>query len=329
MHSGEKRHAEVPEKKSLAFLQAVRWLPGEPLTQLWGGETGLSYPSHGFPESLPGHHLQENTSASGSQNEGGAGPDITGINEMTSENDAIVPGKKQQLFWNEWNTRNREVERGEVSRRQAEIIIEWLRNIGRRDLKILEVGCGTGWFCPALSDFGDVTATDISDTVLERASRRWPSVRFVAGDFMTLPFEPESFDIIVTLEVLSHVADQPAFVQKLASLLKPGGSLLLATQNRPVLETRCIVPPAAEGQIRKWVDRHELRALIAPHFFISSLVSVTPTSNRFPWRLLTASKTNAVLSPLFGSRLRDWLEARDWGWTLMLRGHKNGVQKNL
>ncbi|MGQ0532904.1 MAG: methyltransferase domain-containing protein, partial [Caulobacteraceae bacterium] len=51
-----------------------------------------------------------------------------------------------------------------------------------------------------------------SDRVLAEAAARIRDVRFIAGDFMTLDFGGKQFDVIVTLEVLSHLADQQAFV---------------------------------------------------------------------------------------------------------------------
>ena len=83
-------------------------------------------------------------------------------------------------------------------------------------MDIIDVGFGAGWFCPQLTHFGRVTGTDLSDEVLARAKRRVPDVNFVPGDFMDLDFGANSFDVIVALEVLSHVADQRAFIRKLA-----------------------------------------------------------------------------------------------------------------
>jgi 2-polyprenyl-3-methyl-5-hydroxy-6-metoxy-1,4-benzoquinol methylase len=123
-----------------------------------------------------------------------------------------TPVSLQQNFWNHWNASTRELHRDEVSLRQAEVVCGWLAETRRTDLRILEVGCGAGWFCGPLSAYGKVTATDLSDEVLARARKRLPDVEFVPGDFMQLDFDSKGFDVIVTLEVLSHVEDQPAFV---------------------------------------------------------------------------------------------------------------------
>lgn len=228
----------------------------------------------------------------------------------------------QRTFWNRWNADNREDGVSEISRRQAEVICGWLDTETGRPLDILEVGCGTGWFCPHLAQFGRVIGTDLSDEVLQRAQNRWPGVGFIAGDFATLPFEDASFDVIVSLEVLSHVADHKAFIARIARLLRPGGLLLLATQNKPVLSTHCSIPPPAAGQLRNWVDRQQLGELLKPHFNVESLISVTPIAHKGFRRVLTGGRLNTVLTPLVGRAWRNFMEQRDWGWTLMAKARK-------
>lgn len=243
-------------------------------------------------------------------------------NQAEARRTAAPSVAEQQSFWNGWNGGVWKGGRGEISRRQAEIVLEWLNASGRCDNRILEVGCGAGWLCPQLAGFGEVVGTDLSDDVLQRAQERWPHVLFVAGDFMSLSFEANSFDVVVTLEVLSHVSDQDGFMRRIAELLKPDGLMMLATQNKPVLRDHCIVAPLGPGQLRHWVDRSELAALAEPYFVIEELFSVTPSAHRGIRQLLTSQKVNALLSPIFGHRLRNALEARDWGWTLMLKARK-------
>jgi 2-polyprenyl-3-methyl-5-hydroxy-6-metoxy-1,4-benzoquinol methylase len=233
-----------------------------------------------------------------------------------------APIALQQDFWNRWNAEARETEIQDVSRRQAEVILVWLEQTGRRDLKILEVGCGAGWFCPLMATYGKVTGTDLSDEVLARARKRFPAVTYVAGDFMSLDFGSETFDVVVNLEVLSHVADQEAFVGKMSSHLRPGGILMMATQNRFVLQNFNRIPPPSPGQLRKWVDRHELRRLLRPHFDIQEIFSVTPKANRGFMRAVNSTKLNYAVRAVFGDRVERLKEAMGLGWTLMALGRK-------
>ena len=236
----------------------------------------------------------------------------------------LSPIAAQQDFWNGWNSAHREDQIGEVESDQREVVLGWLRALSRQDLELIEVGCGAAWLCESLTEFGRLTATDLSDEVLSRAQRRLPAVAFVAGDFMALPFEREHFDVVVSLEVLSHVADQPAFIAKLASLLRPGGHLMLATQNRPVLQRWNEIPPPAPGQLRRWVDRHELRALLEPHFQVRELFSITPRSNRGLMRLVHSRTLNRPIRAVLGRRIDRLKERLGLGWTLMTLARKRG-----
>jgi 2-polyprenyl-3-methyl-5-hydroxy-6-metoxy-1,4-benzoquinol methylase len=251
------------------------------------------------------------------------------------------PISLQQTFWNGWNASHREQAIDVVSARQAEVVCGWLDRLRRPDLDLIEVGCGAGWLCPQLMKFGRLTATDLSDEVLARAQHRLPEVTFVPGDFMNLDFGSAAFDVVVALEVLSQVADQPAFVRKLASHLRPGGHLMMATQNRFVLQHLNRIPPPAPGQLRRWVDKRELRALLAPEFEVEELFSVTPRLAR----RTTARIKDALVGPGragvggrtepegrsghqagLGARALRWgvaqMEAMGLGWTLMALARK-------
>ena len=148
---------------------------------------------------------------------------------------------------------------------------------------------------------------------------------------MSLDFPMEAYDVVVTLEVLSHVADQAAFIGKLASLLRPGGHLMLATQNRPQLERNDVLPPKP-GQIRQWVDRHELAKLLGAEFEIERLFSITPRCNRGILRILNSHKLNLVLASLGLAAVSRWLtsiQEEAWlGWTLMCLAKKRSTGRN-
>ena len=233
-----------------------------------------------------------------------------------------APLDLQTSFWNRWNADYREHEMSQVSVRQAEVVTGWLERLGRTDLDILDVGCGSGWFAPGLGRYGAVTATALSDDVLRRAALRWPAVKFVAGDFMALDLGASAFDVIVSLEVLSHVFDQKGFIRKLASHLRPGGYLMLATQNRHVLEKYNAVPPPAPGQLRRWVYKQELADLLAPEFEPLELFTVSPIARVGIMRWVNSRKVNAPIRALFGNSVERIKERAGLGWTLMSLSRK-------
>ena len=243
---------------------------------------------------------------------------------MSADRPDQAPIALQQSFWDNWNTQHREAGVGEVSNDQKRVVLHWLTGIGRTDLDILDVGCGAGWLDPSLKQFGVVTATDLSADVLARTRARIPQVNYVAGDFMELPFEPSSFDVAVSLEVLAHVADQRAFIAKIHSLLRPGGWLMLATQNRPVLERHNMnsIQPAAPGQLRRWTDAAELRALVEPQFEVAELFTKTPRASQGPLKLVNARPVRQAVRALVGESFERMKERMGLGWTLMCLARK-------
>jgi 2-polyprenyl-3-methyl-5-hydroxy-6-metoxy-1,4-benzoquinol methylase len=217
--------------------------------------------------------------------------------QLNDGNPAVVPTLADQArYWDEWNAAAREDRTlNAASLRQAQAVEDLVAELGRNDLSIIDVGCGTGWLCERLSRHGTVVGTDMVETVLHRARHRWPHVRFICGNIFDLDLPAGGFDVVVSLEVLSHVEDQPSFMSRLASLLKPGGRLVLATQNRPIYERWRSVAAAHPAQLRRWVNAKELRALMAPHFRDVGLASLCPVGDGGFLRIVNSPKLNGAL----------------------------------
>jgi SAM-dependent methyltransferase len=104
---------------------------------------------------------------------------------------------------------------------------------GRSRGKVLDAGCGEGYGAALLAQNGaTVTATDLDPTVVEHAAVRYPGVRFEVADLTTLPYPDETFDAVVSLQVIEHLPSPRAFVTECARVLVPGGVLILSTPNR-------------------------------------------------------------------------------------------------
>jgi len=239
------------------------------------------------------------------------------------------PASREAAYWDRWNAENREHGQSEVSHRQAYLVRRWLDRIGRRDLRILEVGCGAGWFVDQLVAYGTVTGVDITPSVLDRARERVPQATFLTGDVLDIDLPLASFDVVVGLELLSHVEDHQAFVARLHDLLVDGGHLMLATQNRPVLQDHCEIAPPHEDQRRRWFSREELTDLTAPHFTVVRLHSATPLAHRGYRRRPASPRIRRGLEKYLGpgwARAWAWpMEWAGWGFTLMFHGRKRAA----
>ena len=101
-------------------------------------------------------------------------------------------------------------------------------NAGNHSL--LEVGCGNGKLLERMQNFGwQVTGTDFDDHAVAAARTRNLDVR--AGPLAAQQFAQGSFDAIVLKHVIEHVPEPVAELTLCASLLKPGGKLVLLTPN--------------------------------------------------------------------------------------------------
>lgn len=103
---------------------------------------------------------------------------------------------------------------------------------GRR---ALDMGCGAGLLAEPLARLGAaVTGVDAAPENVA-AARAHAAQAGLAIDYRTGGVETlgdESFDLIVSMEVIEHVAAPEAFVRGLADRLAPGGLLVLSTPNR-------------------------------------------------------------------------------------------------
>jgi 2-polyprenyl-6-hydroxyphenyl methylase / 3-demethylubiquinone-9 3-methyltransferase len=105
-------------------------------------------------------------------------------------------------------------------------------------LRLLDVGCGGGLLAEPMKRLGfDVTAIDASEknikTALTHAAQMDLTIDYRAMTAEQLALEDkDGFDVVLNMEVIEHVEDPRAFVATTASLVRPGGMMIIATLNR-------------------------------------------------------------------------------------------------
>lgn len=99
--------------------------------------------------------------------------------------------------------------------------------------RVLEVGAGAGRFTSRLVDKGaQVTAIDISLPMLGRLRKALATGCSLAqADACFLPFAADRFDLCLSVNVFSHVADCSRMLREIARGLKPGGCLVVNFPN--------------------------------------------------------------------------------------------------
>ena len=97
---------------------------------------------------------------------------------------------------------------------------------GRRNLDIIDCGCGTGYNLQhLLAPYGRTFGFDFNPDAMRRArSARRPLVR---ADIQRIPFTSNTFDLATSFDVVQSVPDDRAAVSEMARVLKPGGSVVL------------------------------------------------------------------------------------------------------
>jgi 2-polyprenyl-6-hydroxyphenyl methylase/3-demethylubiquinone-9 3-methyltransferase len=138
-----------------------------------------------------------------------------------------------------------------------------------KGLTILDVGCGGGLLCEPLSRLGaTVTGIDAAEenvaVAAVHAEESGLEIDYRCISAEALQQEGASFDAVVSMEVVEHVADVEGFLAACAGLVAPGGALALATLNRtPKSFALAIV--GAEYLLR-WLPRgtHDWRKFLKP-----------------------------------------------------------------
>lgn len=99
--------------------------------------------------------------------------------------------------------------------------------------RVLDIGCGTGRIIQMLRDAGaKIVALDISEEMIKAVGQKFPSVECVVGDSDEMPFEDESFDLVLGLFWIVHLGDLRASFDEVYRVLKKGGRFILSNINQ-------------------------------------------------------------------------------------------------
>jgi len=182
-------------------------------------------------------------------------------------------------------------------------------------LSLIDIGCGGGLIAEPMSRMGfDVTAIDASSenigTARAHAEPQGLDIAYRAATVEQMEAEMLAggagpFDVVLTMEVIEHVADPEAFIRACSRLVAPGGIMIVATLNR-TLKALALGKFAAEYVLR-WVPAgtHDWRQFLKPEE-IRLMLSAEPLAVTGPFGL--------VIDPLTGR----WSESDDVGINYMM-----------
>lgn len=106
---------------------------------------------------------------------------------------------------------------------------------GIQGKKIIDLGCGYGWFCRWALDQGaeSVLGLDVSEKMLTRAREmtQSPKIAYQREDLETLRLPAETFDLAYSSLALHYLLDINGLFSTLYSALKPGGMLVFSAEH--------------------------------------------------------------------------------------------------
>jgi len=151
---------------------------------------------------------------------------------------------------------------GPTFRYKVQVLKRILRPM--RDLRILDLGCGDGYFSELLAASGNrMFAADVSPLAAQQTRERCGAgVNVAVTDAHLLPFECESMDAVLCLDVIEHCRDDDLAISELSRVLVPGGTAVIAVPANPRLYSSL---DRASGHFRRYTYE-SMAVLVDPYF---------------------------------------------------------------
>jgi 2-polyprenyl-6-hydroxyphenyl methylase / 3-demethylubiquinone-9 3-methyltransferase len=137
-------------------------------------------------------------------------------------------------------------------------------------LRMLDIGCGAGVLSEPLARLGaSVVGADPSESNIaaakHHAAQSGLAIDYRATTAEALEASGESFDVVLAMEVVEHVADVGLFIDIAAEMVKPGGLMFVATLNRTI-KSFALAIVGAEYVLR-WLPRgtHQWDKFVTPN----------------------------------------------------------------
>lgn len=129
---------------------------------------------------------------------------------------------------------SRDVTDNFVFQRSKLAYVEAAKRVGGR---VLEIGTGTGYGIDIIAPNVEHFVT-MDKTRSEELGAMPANVEFKEGVVPPLPFADESFDYVVSFQVIEHIKRDKELVREVHRVLKRGGKFIVSTPNRPMSLTR-------------------------------------------------------------------------------------------
>lgn len=187
-----------------------------------------------------------------------------------------------------------------------------------KGLRFLDIGCGGGLLCEPMARLGaTVVGADASETNIKIAKLHMAAsgleIDYRAETAENLAAAGETFDVVLNMEVVEHVADVPLFLESTAAMVRPGGLMFVATINR-TLKAYALAIVGAEYVLR-WLPKgtHTYEKLVRPAEIETPLRAAG---------LTVIDRSGVSFNPLTDT----WARSRDMDVNYMLLAARDSAQ---
>jgi SAM-dependent methyltransferase len=170
-----------------------------------------------------------------------------------------------------------------------------LSQIPVQTFSILDVGSGSAWVAKHFHG-SDIFICSLDATIVNtsKALEKFRSVKHsaIVADAFNLPFKEDAFDCVLAAEIIEHIPDPKGFIHSLLRVIKPGGTLIISTPYREVIQCslciHCNQKTPYNSHLHSF-DEKKLRALF-----------VNENITRFQWeafnnKLLLFARAHVIL----------------------------------
>jgi ubiquinone/menaquinone biosynthesis C-methylase UbiE len=134
--------------------------------------------------------------------------------------------------------------------------------------KILELGCGNGLLwqrnIQKVKEDWDITLSDLSEGMLQSAKQTisMEKIKYELINIMDIPYEDDSFDVIIARHMLYHVPDLDRALSEVKRVLKPNGKFYVSTNGKEHMQELVLLMRDYDKNIEfnptKWAEKFGL-----------------------------------------------------------------------
>lgn len=212
-----------------------------------------------------------------------------------------IPEEKERREYYKNFKYNTGFQNEKIIRKDARSTLSFLEQLNPNKGKILDVGCGAGFFLDeAQKQNWDCIGVDFANETINYGISKF-NLNLITGDFLSIKFPREKYDVITLNQVIEHLSNPMPTLKKVHALLKYNGIVCIATPNNQSIMSK--------------IQKENFNYIIPPeHIIYFSPQNFSKLLTFFGYKII---------------KIRTWSYPSDFAGTIkfLIKG-KQGVKKN-